>query len=273
MLASTDPTLSRATPKHAGRLGKHVAVTDVGGAARPQQAERVPRWVHLLRAAEAVADASRVMLQVVVRTRADPSADGVRRSIRAARVGSPVRRRQAPRRRPGRRRGGPPGPPRLLPPAVRARPRRPRNPPRASVDDAVARRTAQCGGRLGLGPRLGPGRTGAADDRRVGSGLGRPRPGWARIWPAFETALALPWDRGSAVSVAARASVLNAAGYATMQTRGRGAIRHFEEAAALYEHLGDAINHARGLSNCGFAILGEDPVAALRLPPARAGDL
>jgi non-specific serine/threonine protein kinase len=79
----------------------------------------------------------------------------------------------------------------------------------------------------------------------------------------FEAALALPWDRSSAASIAARASVLNAAGYATMQTRGRGAIRHFAEAEALYEQLGDEINHARGLSNCGLAILGEDPVAAL----------
>ena len=80
---------------------------------------------------------------------------------------------------------------------------------------------------------------------------------------SFESVLALPWDRGSAVSVAARANVLNAAGFSTMQVNSRRALRHFEEAAALYEHLGDATNHARALSNCGFAIRTEDPVAAL----------
>ena len=80
---------------------------------------------------------------------------------------------------------------------------------------------------------------------------------------AFEAVLALPWDRESAVSVAARAWVLNAAGFAAMHTDVRSAFRHFEEQAALYEHLGDAMNQARGLSNCGFAIRSEDPAAAL----------
>jgi non-specific serine/threonine protein kinase len=79
----------------------------------------------------------------------------------------------------------------------------------------------------------------------------------------FETALALPWDRGSAVSVAARARVLGGAGFATMQANARSAFRHFEEQAALYEQLGDPINQARGLSNCGFAVRGEDPAGAL----------
>ena len=45
---------------------------------------------------------------------------------------------------------------------------------------------------------------------------------------AFEAVLALPWDRGSTVSVAARARVLNAAGFAAMHTDVRSAFRHFE---------------------------------------------
>lgn len=80
---------------------------------------------------------------------------------------------------------------------------------------------------------------------------------------SYETALALPWDRGSALSVAARAQVLNAAGFATMQTGGRHAVRYFEAEAALYDAPGDEIKHAQALSNCGFAIRMEDPVAAL----------
>ena len=87
--------------------------------------------------------------------------------------------------------------------------------------------------------------------------------GMARYLARFETALALPWDRGSAVSMAARARVLDAAGFAAMGTDARTALGYFEEQAALYGHLGDAIKQARGLSSCGFAIRGEDPAAAL----------
>lgn len=80
---------------------------------------------------------------------------------------------------------------------------------------------------------------------------------------SFEAALALPWDRGSTASTVARAQVLDSAGFATMQSGGRHAVRHFEESASIYAARGDEVNHARALSNCGFATRVDDPIAAL----------
>lgn len=90
-------------------------------------------------------------------------------------------------------------------------------------------------------------------------GLGRERPHLG----SYEAALSLPWDRASTVSTIARARVLSAAGFATMQNGGQRAVRHFEEATSLYAAMGDEVNHARGLSDCGFATRVDDPIAAL----------
>jgi predicted ATPase/DNA-binding CsgD family transcriptional regulator len=77
----------------------------------------------------------------------------------------------------------------------------------------------------------------------------------------FEAALGLPWDPASATQARARADVLNDAGFAAMTHRDwETARRHFEEAAALFQQLGDQVLYGRALSNVGWAVSrGPDP--------------
>lgn len=62
----------------------------------------------------------------------------------------------------------------------------------------------------------------------------------------LKEALALDWDPASNAATAARASVLNSAGFAAMSAADLPAARrHFEEASILYQRLGDQILYAR----------------------------
>lgn len=81
----------------------------------------------------------------------------------------------------------------------------------------------------------------------------------------FMDALALPWDPASETAMDARASVLNALGFAVMSAADLPAARHhFEEASALYQRLGDQVLYARALNNVGWAVSrGEDPQSAI----------
>ena len=81
----------------------------------------------------------------------------------------------------------------------------------------------------------------------------------------FQEALALPWDAASDVAAAARATVLNAAGFAAMSAGDLPAARrHFEDASSLYQHLGDQVLYARALNNVGWAVSrGPDPESGL----------
>jgi tetratricopeptide (TPR) repeat protein len=81
----------------------------------------------------------------------------------------------------------------------------------------------------------------------------------------FLDALALPWDPASETVMAARASVLNALGFAVMSAADLPAARHhFEEASVLYQRLGDPVLYARALNNVGWDVSrGEDPQSAI----------
>ena len=82
----------------------------------------------------------------------------------------------------------------------------------------------------------------------TGRAVGMAAPGSYPHLGDFKTVLALPWDRGSAVSVRARAGDLNAAGFAAMNVDTRPAFRLIKSRRPSASTLATRRNRARALA-------------------------